>query len=327
MMSGRRDRARPAVNNDVSAEDPEVKRTAQIYLSSLATGESENIIDRMIRRRSSWSILKRDVCYVLRMKLKLLLLAKKETESIDMKALITVSELRAAEIELVKYVERQTFSEEYESLRTNGCVKKSSSLRYLDPVVLPNGLLAVGGRLKRASIAEHCKHPVILPRRHRVTNLIVNHCHEMAAHSGREYVLLLLQKKYWIVGARAVIRHVLKNCAFCRRYNVKPLQQKMSDLPSARVTAGNPPFTSVGVDLFGPFEVKQGRSLRKRYGVVFVCLAIKAVHIEIVHSMDTDAFLNAMQRFMCRRGQPTEMVMVMVNVNLYSASSQKSLMR
>ena len=217
-----------AVNTDVFAEDPEVKRTAQIYLSSLAAGESENIIDRMIRRRSSWSILKRDVCYVLRMKLKLLLLAKKETESIDMKALITVSELRAAEIELVKYVERQTFSEEYESLRTNGCVKKSSSLRYLDPVVLPNGLLAVGGRLKRASIAEHCKHPVILPRRHRVTNLIVNHCHEMAAHSGREYdiVLLLLQKKYWIVGARTVIRHVLKNCAFCRRYNVKPLQQK-----------------------------------------------------------------------------------------------------
>ena len=82
--------------------------------------------------------------------------------------------------------------------------------------------------------------------------------------------------------------------------------KKMSDLPSARVTAGNPPFTSVGVDLFKPFEVKQGRSLRKRYGVVFVCLAIKAVHIEIVHSMDTDAFLNAMQRFMCRRGQPTE---------------------
>jgi hypothetical protein len=59
------------------------------------------------------------------------------------------------------------------------------------------------------------------------------------------------------------VRRILKRCVVCRRRYSKPLQQKMSALPEDRVTAGNPPFTTVGVDHFGPFEVKQGRSYVK----------------------------------------------------------------
>ncbi len=55
----------------------------------------------------------------------------------------------------------------------------------------------------------------------------------------------------------------------------------MADLPEDRVTAGKPPFAYVGVDCFGPFTVKRGRSHVKRYGVLFTCLAIRAVHIEM----------------------------------------------
>lgn len=80
----------------------------------------------------------------------------------------------------------------------------------------------------------------------------------------------------------------------------------MADLPEARVTAGKPPFTRVGVDCFGPFFVKRGRSYPKRYGVLFTCLVTRAVHIEVAHNLDTDSFLNALRRFMARRGQPEE---------------------
>ncbi|XP_038063022.1 uncharacterized protein LOC119733709 [Patiria miniata] len=78
----------------------------------------------------------------------------------------------------------------------------------------------------------------------------------------------------------------------------------MANLPEDRVTPEKPPFNYVGVDCFGPFLVKQGRSQVKRYGCIFTCLAIRAVHIEVLHSMETDSFLNALQRFMARRGQP-----------------------
>lgn len=89
----------------------------------------------------------------------------------------------------------------------------------------------------------------------------------------------------------------------CKIRRAQPISQKMADLPSDRITVGQPPFTFTGVDLFGPFTVKRGCAEIKRYGCLFTCLTVRAVPIEIVHSLDTDSFINALQRFICRRGQ------------------------
>lgn len=80
----------------------------------------------------------------------------------------------------------------------------------------------------------------------------------------------------------------------------------MADLPKDRLIADQPPFTYVGIDYFGPFYVRRGRSLVKRYGVIFTCLIIRAVHIEVSHSLDTDSFILALRRFLARRGQVKE---------------------
>ena len=79
----------------------------------------------------------------------------------------------------------------------------------------------------------------------------------------------------------------------------------MADLPPDRVMPYSSPFSSVGVDCFGPFYCKRGRSTEKRYGCLFTCLVSRAVHIEMCHSLDADSFLNAVMRFASRRGQPT----------------------
>ena len=71
-----------------------------------------------------------------------------------------------------------------------------------------------------------------------------------------------------------------------------------------KFTPDNPPFTNTGIDYFGPIYVKQGRSQVKRYGCLFTCLAIRAVHVEVAHSLDTDSFINALRRFISRRGHP-----------------------
>ncbi len=112
-----------------------------------------------------------------------------------------------------------------------------------------------------------------------------------------------LQQKYWIPGAKSAIRKLLARCVTCRRLHSSTGKQMMADLPSDRVTPDDPPFTRVGVDYFGPFMVKRGRSLVKKYGVIFTCLAIRAVHIEVASSLDTDSCLNAIRRFVARRGQ------------------------
>ena len=75
-------------------------------------------------------------------------------------------------------------------------------------------------------------------------------------------------------------------------------------LPPERITPDKPPFTFVDIDCFGPFLVKRGRSQFNRYGVIFTCLTIRAVHIEVIHSMNTDSFADSLRRFIARRGRP-----------------------
>ena len=83
-------------------------------------------------------------------------------------------------------------------------------------------------------------------------------------------------------------------------------QQVMAPLPRAKVTPQSPPFSSVGVDYLGPILVKLKRSHVKRYGCLFTCLAVRAVHIEIAHDLTSDFFIQAFSRFVSRRGLPVE---------------------
>ena len=67
----------------------------------------------------------------------------------------------------------------------------------------------------------------------------------------------------------------------------------MAPLLVAKVTPEQPPFSSVGIDYFGPILVKVKRSTDKRYGCVLTCLAMRAIHIEIAYDLGTDSFIQA----------------------------------
>ncbi|GFT63441.1 integrase catalytic domain-containing protein [Trichonephila clavipes] len=83
----------------------------------------------------------------------------------------------------------------------------------------------------------------------------------------------------------------------------------MADLPAARVTACRV-FSQVGIDYCGPFQLKtfsgKCRQIRKVYVCVFICFTVKAIHLEIVSDLTTEAFLAALKRFVARRGRPIE---------------------
>ena len=102
------------------------------------------------------------------------------------------------------------------------------------------------------------------------------------------------------------MRRVPSKCFDCQKRKAKPAEQFMVELPKDRVTPSEPPFTYLGIDCFGPIEVKQGRSLVKRYGCFFTCLTVRAVHIEILRSASADSMINAMRRFISIRGYPKE---------------------
>ncbi|KAL6483375.1 hypothetical protein MHYP_G00082470 [Metynnis hypsauchen] len=153
---------------------------------------------------------------------------------------------------------------------------------------------------------ESSKQPVILSRDFHITDLLLQQIHLKTGHGGRNHMLSELWQRFWIPSANMAIRKVIGKCVMCRRLHGKVGNQLMADLPQERVIPDDPPFTRVGVDYFGPLEVKRGRTILKKYGVIFICLAIRAVHIELASSLDTDSCINAIRRFIARRGQVKE---------------------
>ena len=109
----------------------------------------------------------------------------------------------------------------------------------------------------------------------------------------------LRSRGYWVINGNSAVRKLISKCVICKTL-CNTCQQKMSDLPVERLTV-TPPFSYIGLDLFGPFTVKNGRKELKRYVVIFTCLSCRAIHLEVVNSMDTDCFIQSLRRCIARR--------------------------
>ncbi|XP_071795617.1 uncharacterized protein [Asterias amurensis] len=120
-------------------------------------------------------------------------------------------------------------------------------------------------------------------------------------HFGASSTITELRRKYWIPRASLLVRSIIARCVPCRRYRGRLQIQKMADLPEERLEPDQPSFTRSGVDYFGPFEIKRGRSILKRYGVIFTCMARRAVHLEVAQDLSADSCINAVRRFAARR--------------------------
>ena len=145
-------------------------------------------------------------------------------------------------------------------------------------------------------------HPVILPKANLITEAIVTWCHENVAYSGRSMILNNFRKNVlWVISANSVVQGIIFRCVTCRKLREAFGYQKMAELPKDRRIEG-PPFTHCGVDMFGPFVIRERRSDLKQYCDVFTCFASRAVHVEVANAMDTDSFIQALRRLIARRG-------------------------
>ncbi|KAK0131196.1 hypothetical protein N1851_034101 [Merluccius polli] len=312
-------------------DDLEVKKSTAVYSAIIKT--YDNPTCQLLEYFSDWNKLKRAVVWYLKLK-NLLAMKVKRKKQIQCDVLpqpqtrsqsrrldgelkdfknalggrcISLDDLMRAEKAIVVFCQHQRYPEEMARLKDAAAGKglsQKSTICKLDPV-LKDGVLRVGGRLNRAAMPEEAKRPIILPKDLHISTLILRHIHEQLGHGGRNHVLSQLRKRYWITNANSATRKVISECIVCRHVRGKRGEQKMADLPKGRLEADLPPFSNVGVDYFGPFETKRGRSLVKRYGVIFTCMSSRAVHLEMAHTLDTDSCIDALRRFTSRRGQVT----------------------
>ncbi|XP_058449314.1 uncharacterized protein LOC131429280 [Malaya genurostris] len=261
-------------------------------------------------RFSKWTRLHRTISYVIRF---IDNARRKNIGQQFRRELLTQDELARAEVLLWKLAQAECFPQEVSILqKTMGPaevkhppVSKSSSIYKTWPYMDGCGILRMRGRIGAAYFLPfEARYPVILPKEHPVTILILEWYHHKFRHANHETVCNEIRQRYEVARLRSLIRKIHKNCAWCRVFNATPQPPVMGLLPEERLTPFVRPFTYVGLDYFGPVFAKVGRSQAKRWIALFTCLSIRAVHMEVVHSLSTDSCVMAVRRFVSRRGSP-----------------------
>lgn len=289
--------------------EPDKDKEIRLEVKTLSTTVTEShLSSERFKRFSSWITLRRAVAKLIHVAASFKQKTNGQKGWKSFKECSNTKELTQAENVIIHSVQQEVYKETFEKIKRGKQLNlKHDILKKLNPIVDKDGLLRVGGRLSSADLTENEKHPLIIPSTSHVATLLVRHLHERSAHQGRHITEGAVRGAgFWVVGGKRPVSSIVHNCVTCRILRGKMQVQKMSDLPADRVSP-EPPFTTVGLDVFGPWTVvtrrtRGGSAQSKRWAVLFTCMSTRAVHIELIETMSTDSFINALRRFFAIRG-------------------------
>lgn len=233
---------------------------------------------------------------------------------------------------IVTEAQSEMYHEEIQAIR-NGCEPpKNSPLLPLNPILDSDGLLRVGGRIHRRqtqSEDNHSVHPIIVPKGHHIAVLLIRHYHSVIHHQGRQMTEGATRSAgYWVINCKRMVSSEIHHCVTCKRLRGKFGWVQMADLPEDRLKEA-PPFSYVGLDVFGPWSVvtrrtRGGSTNSKRWGVLFTCLVSRAIHVELVEEVSSASFINCLRRFIALRG-PVQQIRSDRGTNFIGAVKELSL--
>lgn len=217
---------------------------------------------------------------------------------------ISAEEIIESEMKLVSLIQKQSFSTEIDFVQSKDKDKKVSSIvNQLNLFMDEQGVMRCRSRLRNSSVLDASITPILLPANHHFTMLVVAEAHKRVLHNGVRDTLNMVRQKYWILRGRSQAKKYIRLCTTCKRLEGKPPSFNLTpDLPDFRVDDA-PPFTHTGVDFAGPLintGIYSRRSENKCYVCLFTCASTRAVHLELVESLDVNAFIRCFRRFCAR---------------------------
>ena len=257
----------------------------------------ENVLEILCNKFSSFNSIQRILAYCLRF---IQNLKNKVNNCALIHTPLNSQELHNSLLILIKYTQQNSFNDEINRKDFSKPLKK------LKVFVDKDDLLRVGGRLKFSNLPYDAKYPFLMPRKSRLTILLIEYYHKKYLHAGPRTLHFLISQNFWILSPRRAINSVLSKCLICWKINPKGYEPPMSDLPASRILQTKC-FLHSGVDFAGPYLITlsryRGVKTCKAYICLFVCLATKAIHLELASDLSSETFLSALQRFISRRGR------------------------
>ena len=179
----------------------------------------------------------------------------------------------------------------------------------LCPRTREDGIIVVGGRVEKwLEISYNKNDLILLPYEHRFARLYAEYIHQRG-HHGVSSTVSKIRARFWITNIQRMVRSIKYNCVICKKIDKQLCQQKMGKLPEERLKP-SPPWHYTGIDLFGPFKIRdevKRRTYGKCYGVIFNCMCTRAVHLDLAPDYSTETFLLVLRRFVSLRGYPAKL--------------------
>ncbi|XP_045022777.1 uncharacterized protein LOC116935689 [Daphnia magna] len=209
--------------------------------------------------------------------------------------------------ELVRRCQEEESNEEIQQLHRNRPLSRTSRLQQLSPFLDSDGILRLGGRIRRARLPYDILHPPILPGKHVLAEAIIIAIHNEEHHVGTDFLHSKARQHFWILQGKELAKKIRFKCSTCIKTRAKLATQKMGDLPAARLDSYSAPFTHVTLDYFGPVETSAYRGrITKRYGLLLSCCVTRYVYLDLAQSLSTPDFLYCFRRFVGEYTKPSE---------------------
>lgn len=164
------------------------------------------------------------------------------------------------------------------------------------------------GRLNNSTLPLGTKNPILLPYNHCFVKLLIIDVHERLNHSGVNDTLATVCEDFWVLKGRQAVKQIIRHCITCKKMDGHAYPPvNTPDLPTVRVS-DDAPFSNTGVDFAGPLYISRPNEPSKVYVCLFTCASTRAIHLELVPSLNTESFLLAFCRIVGRRGLPTTLL-------------------
>ena len=174
----------------------------------------EEIMD--IERYGSKLKLLRVTAYVLKF-LRLLRGDRGAVKSKDLRA----EDLNFAEVTWIRGVQAHSFATERQDLRHG--YEGSKHVKQFDLYLDEDKIIRCKGRINNADTTEESKNPVLLPSRHRYTELLIRERHDHVHHNGVRETLNGIRETHWVLKGREAVKRVIRKCTICRRHEGKTI--------------------------------------------------------------------------------------------------------
>ena len=215
--------------------------------------------------------------------------------------------LNEARILIIRKAQRESFPDIFKYFEEKGTSFDSipNLVTQLNIYKDRNGLLRVSSKFERFRHSPNSRYfPLLLPRNHRITELMIRDIHIKFNHIGLYALLNEVKRTIYVPKIFSFVKKILKECIHCKKLNARTVKLNQSSYREFRVDPPNIPFRYSFLDYMGPFFTKSGTQKTKVWILIFTCMWSRAVDMKVCIDMSTKEFLRAFQMHAFEYGVP-----------------------